>query len=377
MAGIYIHIPFCKSRCTYCAFYSTTDLTLRTAYADALCREIDARCSALSVAEPHTLYFGGGTPSLMRLEDIGRVLSHITSFGLQFKECTIECNPEDITDDYAMALHSLGFDRVSLGVQTLFDVRLRQLNRRHNALKVSDAIKALHKAGITNISIDLIYGLPDETLEEWDADLNRALSMLESEETSFTHLSAYCLSYEDGTPLYRQLHSGIVKETDEEQELSMYTLLRKRMSEVGFEHYEISNFARPRYRSLHNSGYWNGTHYIGIGAAAHSYDGKRRSWNLSDLKRYLQAWGRGANLPDVTGQELLSAEDHYNELLMTRLRTSDGLDEKLIDRSFLAYFKTQVQSFLDNGDMEYDGITYLISEKALFVSDSIIATLFL
>ncbi len=381
MAGIYIHIPFCKSRCTYCAFYSTTLLELKERYIQALCNEIDTRCQNLLSSKKNTIYIGGGTPSQISLQELKTILSHLNYNEYNFSECTIECNPYDITSEYANGLASLGFNRVSLGLQTIHDIRLKELNRRHNAEKGFQAIKLLHQSGIHNISIDLIYGLPEQTLQEWNNDIDTILQAFHNQDTTFTHISAYCLSYEEGTPLWRKLQNNEIKTVDEETELSMYNTLRKKLKSIGFEHYEISNFALPTFRSQHNSSYWSGMPYIGIGAAAHSYDGYReRKWNVPNIQQYISSWGlhHGERICEekVVQGETLNQSELYDELIMTRLRTIDGLPENLIPKTYLDYFRSMVKPFLQKGKMSLSNGIYRLTEDALFVSDDIIATLF-
>ena len=271
MAGLYIHIPFCKSRCLYCDFYSTTSLDMRQRYVDALCRELDLR----GKSGVDTIYIGGGTPSQLSFEQLQQLLLYI------YKVCdvspdaevTMEVNPDDVTTAFAQALPQLHINRISMGAQTFNDSRLQFLRRRHKAAQVPLAVERLRQAGIRNISVDLMYGFPNETLSEWDEDITAVLSL------QVEHLSAYALQYEEGTPLYRLLQRDEVSEVDDELSRSMYYRLKDRLADAGYEHYEISNFARKGFRSRHNSSYWNQTPYIGIGAAAHSFDGQNRQWN--------------------------------------------------------------------------------------------------
>ena len=289
--NIYIHIPFCKSRCIYCGFYSTTALELRQRYVDAVCREMELRKDFVSIA-PHvdTIYFGGGTPSQLTPAQLEQLFLYINKVYMEDGsgklddgkwsklEITIECNPDDVTADYAVALSRLPVNRVSMGVQTFDDVRLRFLHRRHTAAQVPIAVQRLRDAGISNISIDLMYGFPGETLADWQHDIDAALSL------GVEHLSAYCLMIEEGTVLFEKMRNaenekmrgGLYQPIDEEVELQMYEMLIDGLAAAGFEHYEISNFAKKTFRSRHNSSYWTDVPYIGLGAAAHSYDGHSR-----------------------------------------------------------------------------------------------------
>lgn len=336
MAGIYVHIPFCKSRCIYCDFYSTTSERLIPSYVAALCREIALRRSErlldegveteASRAHIRTIYIGGGTPSLLDAPQLRAVLSTIRdSYDVAADaEVTLEMNPEDVTLQVANDVASAGFNRVSLGLQTFDDDLLRLLRRRHDAQTAIDAVRRLQDSGCTNVSIDLIYGLPGQTLATWEHDLDRAFGL------DVQHLSAYALSYEDGTPLTRQRDAGLLREADDEVSVEMYRRLCSRADAEGFDHYEISNFARPGFASRHNSSYWTGASYLGFGPGAHSYDGDRlRRANVSSLGRYITADGAA---PFTT--ENLNDAELYDEAVMCGLRTSRGIDVEEIGRRF-------------------------------------------
>ena len=260
MAGIYVHIPFCKSRCIYCGFYSTTRTELRQQYVDALCKEIGMRKDNALV---ETVYLGGGTPSQLSIRQLRQVFETIYKYNKvsEAAEVTIECNPDDVTEAFAEGISQLPVNRVSMGVQTFNDERLHFLRRRHTSAQVSAAVDRLRGAGIDNLSIDLMYGFPEETQKDWEADIRQACSL------QVEHISSYCLTIEEGTPLARL---GM-EPCDEETERTMYDTLIDRLEAAGYEHYEISNFAKPGYRSRHNSSYWTGIPYIGFGAAAHSF----------------------------------------------------------------------------------------------------------
>ena len=280
MVGIYIHIPFCASRCIYCAFYSTTSLDLRQRYIEAVCREIQSRQSDDTVS---TIYLGGGTPSQLSASQLQLLFDTLYIY---YKvspdaEITIEANPDDVTPEFATVLQQLPINRVSMGAQTFDDVRLQWLHRRHNSRQVGEAVSRLRQAGVQNISVDLMYGFPHQTQADWEQDISAVLAL------GVEHISAYCLSIEEGTELWRKVESGKWKENTEEAERLMYYTLIDRLEAAGFEHYEISNFARPGYRSRHNTSYWTGIPYIGLGAAAHSFDGCTRSWNIDDIRQYI------------------------------------------------------------------------------------------
>ena len=360
MAGLYLHIPFCKSRCIYCGFYSTTDHDLRQRYVDALCREMEMRPSASPV---DTIYLGGGTPSQLDISQLRQLFIYINKvYGFDAKEITIEINPDDVTSQYAEILPQLGINRVSLGVQTFNDDRLRFLHRRHHAAQVSQAISILRDAGIPNISIDLMYGFPQETLSDWLHDINTALSL------KVEHISAYCLMIEEGTPLSKM---GI-EATDDETERKMYDMLIDRLTAAGYEHYEISNFARPGYHSRHNSSYWQDIPYIGLGAAAHSYDGHRRSWNVSHIKQYIKSINSG-KIP--CEYEELDADTHYNDRVTTALRTSIGLNLTTLSDHHQQYCLKEAQCFIKDGSLRLDNNHLILTRKGLFISDYIMSSL--
>jgi len=360
MAGIYIHIPFCKSRCIYCGFYSTTGLELRRHYIDALCREWQLRQQELK--EPlDTIYLGGGTPSQLTSEQLRQLfaaLPHATT------EVTIECNPDDVSASYAAALSQLPINRVSMGAQTFDDQRLHFLHRRHTSAQVLQAVQHLRDAGIRNISIDLMYGFPDETQEDWQRDIDAAIAL------NVEHISAYCLMVEEDTPLY---HMG-TNPCDEESERQMYELLIDKLTAAGYEHYEISNFARPGYRSRHNSSYWHDVPYIGLGAAAHSYDGQGRQWNVADIQQYIKAIERGC-IP--CEREELDNDTHYNDRVTVALRTSDGLDLTTLSDRHRQYCLKEAQQFLTDGLLTMNGQRMVLTRKGLFVSDMVMSGLML
>ena len=333
MAGLYIHIPFCESRCIYCGFYSTTSLKLRDDYVDALCREMQMRPSkaALGNDEPiETIYLGGGTPSQLKGSQLNQIFSAIRknytlTENIENIEITMECNPDDVTGDFCETLKQLPVNRISMGAQTFSNERLRFLHRRHNAREVDEAITRLRNIGIRNISIDLMFGFPEESLFQWMNDIRHAIQL------NVEHISAYSLMYEEGTPLYRLLEQEKIREIDEETSRRMYETLIDLLTGAGYEHYEISNFARPGFRSRHNSSYWHEVPYIGIGAAAHSYNRKQRSWNIENIQTYIRSISEGI-LPSESEQ--LDITTRYNDLITTALRTSDGIDLMKMEQEF-------------------------------------------
>lgn len=358
MAGIYIHIPFCKSRCIYCAFYSTTGLEQRQRYVDALCKEWAMRKG--EITEPvKTIYMGGGTPSQLTTQQL-RQLMEVMPIGAE--EVTIEMNPDDVDSEIAESLAAMGINRVSMGAQTFDDERLRFLHRRHKAKQVENAVSTLRKAGIRNISIDLMYGFPDETLEDWRKDIEEALRL------DVEHLSAYCLMVEEGTMLQRMGCNS----ADEETERSMYEMLTDMLKSAGYEHYEISNFARPGFRSQHNSSYWHDIPYIGLGAAAHSYDGKSRQWNISNINKYMSTIEKG-EIP--CEREVLDDDTRYNDRITVALRTSDGLDMNTLSAVHRSFCMKEAQRFLDDGLLIIKDSRLVLTQKGLFVSDMVMSGL--
>ena len=363
MAGLYVHIPFCSSRCVYCGFYSTTGLELRERYVEAVCKEIETRGERVN-----TIYLGGGTPSQLSIEQLKRVFdaAYIYNKVENDAEVTIEVNPDDVNKEFAEALRQLPVNRISMGAQTFSNERLRFLHRRHHAEQVPAAVETLRLAGFSNISIDLMYGFPEQTLEEWQLDIDKVLAL------GVEHISSYCLMYEDGTPLYKLLEQGKVSEIDEETERRMYYTLIERLESAGYEHYEISNFARPGYRSRHNSSYWKGTPYIGIGAAAHSFDIKTRSWNVADIRKYIESMERGERLFE---QEEIDDTTHYNDAITVALRTKEGLDLTTLQVDQRDYCMANAKRHIDAKLLKTENNHLVLTKEGLFVSDMIMSDL--
>ena len=363
----------CSSRCVYCGFYSTTGLALRERYTNAVCKEIETRGERVRKEEGEkvsTIYLGGGTPSQLTIEQLKRIFesTYIYNKVENEAEVTIEMNPDDVTADLATALKALPVNRISMGAQAFSDERLRFLHRRHNASQVKEAVKTLRQAGFQNISIDLMYGFPNQTLDEWKADIDKALAM------NVEHISTYCLMYEEGTPLYRLLEQGKVTEIDEELEREMYYTLIERLESAGYEHYEISNFARPGYRSHHNSSYWQGIPYIGIGAAAHSFDLKTRSWNVADIQQYIAGMEQGQRIYE---EETLDEDTRYNDTITVALRTCEGLDLDTLSNKHRTYCLTNAMRHVEAGLLKLTGNKLSLTKNGLFVSDMIMSDLML
>ena len=338
-------------------------------YVSALCRELQLRKGYLADAPVKTLYFGGGTPSRLTIDQLGSIISAIDSvFGLShLEELTVECNPDDITQDYVCALRALGVNRISMGVQTFNDNQLTFLRRRHTAAQALEAVRICRDSGIGNISIDLMYGLPGQTLEMFRTDLETALS------ADVEHISSYCLSYEEGTPLHSLRDEGRLIPATDELCSQMFSFMCSTLRNAGYDHYEISNFCKPGYHSRHNSSYWTGITYLGLGAAAHSYNGTSRQWAPSNLDAYMSAVEQNAPAFD---SEHLSATDLLNEKIMLSLRTSRGLDLSTLTPADRLSVLNSAQPFIARAQLIHQNNTLRLSESALFISDSIICNLF-
>ena len=376
MAGIYIHVPFCESRCAYCDFYSTTLLRHRSAYVDTVCRELKLRLGELQGAPIETIYFGGGTPSTLRIEELSSILTslrnfQLSTFNFQLAEITLEANPDDLTEEYVQGLRTLPFNRVSIGIQSFHDRTLQLVGRRHTAQEAIEAVHRCQRMGLTNISIDLMYGLPGETLNDWAYSLDQAIAL------GVPHISAYHLTYEEGTRLWRMKEQGIVSPIDEEHSIRAFELLREKLLAAGYEHYEISNFALPGYHSRHNSSYWQGIPYIGIGPGAHSYDGTDRRWNLSNLADYI-ATPPGEDVPHEV--EHLSTEERYDERIITELRTARGIDLTglLADfgERYHAHCLRCATPYIHRGQLIHTADNHLrLTPESIFISDAVMRDL--
>ena len=367
MAGIYIHIPFCKSRCIYCGFFSITSLTKRQQYVDAVLRELEERNGYLCGEPVETIYLGGGTPSQLPDKELTRILSAVHNiYNVRERaEISLEANPDDVSALRLEHWRHMGVNRLSMGVQTFSDERLQFLHRRHSAQQAIQAVQMAQEVGFDNISIDLMFGFPDQTMEEWEYDLQVALSL------RVKHLSAYSLMYEEGTRLNQLLEQGKIAEMDEEVSLQMYELLIDKLEAEGYFHYELSNFALPGWESRHNSGYWRGTPYIGVGAGAHSFDGESRCYHTDSLQNYLS--GGGLEI------ETLTEREHYNEYVFTGLRTSTGIClndlAKRFGEPFLAYCLRNAQKHIDAGRLVLRNQFLHLSRAGLFVSNDVMSDL--
>lgn len=373
MAGIYLHVPFCKGRCAYCDFFSSTNAELKEAYVSALCRELEMRRDYANGEPVRTIYLGGGTPSQLSLAQLDRLFSYIYKvYGVdESAEITLESNPDDLTEEYVRGIREcLPVNRISMGVQTFDEGRLRLLRRRHTAMQAIEAVERCRRYGFSNLSIDLIYGLPGEDLMAWESDLRQAIAL------DVPHLSAYHLTYEEGTPLWQMKNRGEVVEVDEELSAQMYTLLVGRLAKAGYVHYEISNFCHPGMESRHNSSYWKGIPYIGCGAAAHSYDGHSRQWNVASIPDYMKGVEEGNLRVEREELDLYTA---YNDYMVTHMRTLWGVSLSEVRERFgealLTHGVRSAQPYVKAGLLLREGDVLRLSEKGVFLSDGIISDL--
>jgi len=372
MAGIYIHIPFCKTKCHYCDFYKTTDFGAKTDFLSALEQEISWRRDELQHEKIASIYFGGGTPSLLKIKEINEILDLIAKTFLleDDAEITLEANPDDLTDDFLQALKSTRVNRLSIGTQSFHDSDLKSMNRRHNSTQALKSIQSANEAGIKNISIDLIYGLPNQTLEAWAQNVRTAVSL------NVQHISAYHLTYHEGTVFYDYLKSGKIKELPDELSLEQFKLLLQTLKGAGFEQYEISNFARNQQYSRHNKAYWERKNYLGFGPSAHSFDGKTRRWNVAGLRKYIHAIETNSPFWE---SEILSVQDQYNDYMITSLRTKWGISATYLQQNFpekfFVHFQHEAKKFISSQHLLLNEGVYGLSAEGLFISDKIMEEL--
>lgn len=370
MSGIYIHIPFCRKRCHYCDFFKSTDITQKARLLEGLKKELQSRACEMDSEAIHTIYFGGGTPSVLLIDELKDLLSMIHQHYrvAEDAEITLEANPDDLSQAILSALRQIGFNRLSIGVQSFAESDLKLMNRRHGVMQALQSVKWAKKAGFSNISIDLIYGLPNQTLEEWERNVRIAV------ELDVEHISAYNLTYHEGTVFYDQLKKGILKELPDELSLQQFEMLIQILKEAGFEHYEISNFCKPGLYSRHNSSYWKSEKYLGIGPSAHSYDLVSRRWNVSSMGRYLDGL---ENDQSYFESEILTEQDKYNDFIITGLRTIWGISEELIQSSFspkyFTHFQKLKEQYLQSGHLTCSSGKVCINDAGLFISDKIMA----
>lgn len=372
MAGIYIHIPFCRKKCFYCDFYKTTAVIKKPLFLQSLHREIEQQSRYLEVELVRTIYLGGGTPSVLTVSELDEILEwlHLHFLIDSNAEITLEANPDDLNLPYLKQLKNMGFNRLSIGIQSFSDANLKRMNRRHSSVQAVQSVYEAVDAGFSDISIDLIYGLPGLTLAQWEKNIKRAVTL------PVNHISAYHLTYHEGTKFYDWLKTGQLRELPEDDSLAQFEMLIDILQAEGFEQYEISNFAREKAYSKHNSSYWNGSKYVGLGPSAHSFDGASRQWNVANLEKYIQTISTGKSTFE---REVLTQTDKLNDYLITRLRTQWGISLNYISENFGEEFGRQVlhsaQRFIATVHLLQNGDNISLTRSGIMISDKIMLAL--
>jgi len=373
MAGIYIHVPFCKQACHYCDFHFSTSLKLKENYLSALQKEISFRSEEIK-ADVYTIYFGGGTPSLLNAKEIYSVLNSLSNhFAIADQaEITLEANPDDLSRDKLRELFNAGVNRLSIGIQSLNDNSLKWMNRAHNSSEARACIEEAQAMGFKNISVDLIYGLPDLSLKEWKEELKEIFSF------EIQHVSAYCLTVEPDTALGHRVKKGKEKPVDEDAANSQFQLLIELAEQNGLEQYEVSNFGKRGFYSQHNTSYWKGVPYLGLGPSAHSYVAGKRNWNIANNARYIKSLEEG-KLPLTT--EVLSRHDQANEYIMTGLRTKWGIDLERLRNEFgydiREEYPKQIVELIEQGLVRLADNQLILTKTGLFMADGIASDFFI
>ena len=375
MSGIYIHIPFCKKACFYCDFHFTVSFKIKEKIITAICQELTTRKDFFDPKETiNSIYFGGGTPSVLSIKEIDEILGAVYSHYNVEKnaEITFECNPDDLTQDYLRELKFVGINRLSIGVQSFNDEHLKWMNRSHDASQSKKSIEYAAEAGFNNITLDLIYGLPQLSNKEWSANLNEALSL------PINHLSAYSLTMEENTPYIKLVNQGKYKKPSDGISSNHYQILVQQTTDLGWEHYEVSSFCKPGNYSKHNSSYWSGDKYIGVGPSAHSYDGNSRHWNVSNNKSYLECISTKKRYFE---SEELTVSNQVNEYLLTGLRTKWGVDVELLsnkyDYNIMSLFEKEIKYWILLNWMEMKDSNMKLTNKGMLFADHISSILFL
>jgi oxygen-independent coproporphyrinogen III oxidase len=370
MSGIYFHIPFCKVQCNYCDFYKSTNQSFIKQYVQAVKEEMWLRKDYLYDKDIGTIYFGGGTPSLLTFLEIEELLTAISStFKIQpHAEITLEANPDDLSSEFLESLKEIGINRLSIGIQSFSDADLILMGRRHNSVQAIDAVNRAKKAGFSNISVDLIYGIPGMSFQHWQTNLKTVIDL------DVQHLSAYHLTYHENTPFWDKLQKGFIHEVEEEESIQQLEELIKYSEEYGFVQYEISNFARAGFISKHNSSYWNQTEYLGLGPSAHSYNHKTRFWNVSDINQYLMTLEKGKIMGE---KEVLTNNDRFNDYVITGLRTIWGIDTDYILKEFGDNYQFHVEKMTKKNipleRVKKENNRIMITKKGIFISNQIIS----
>ena len=373
MAGIYIHIPFCKQACHYCDFHFSTSMAKKDVMISALKKEMVLRKKEFKDQVVETIYFGGGTPSVLETSEINDLINTVYSNYqvTENPEITLEANPDDLTNEKIKQLSDSSINRLSIGIQSFYDEDLKLMNRAHNAQEAVECIKEANRY-FDNISIDLIYGIPDMTNERWKYNIEKALSF------GIPHISSYALTVEPKTALANFIKKGTVKPVDDEVAQAHFNMLYDILINEGYDCYEVSNFGKPGFYSKNNTAYWQGKKYIGIGPSAHSYDRERRGWNINNNPKYLKAIEKGELPMEI---EILSEVDKYNEYLMTGLRTSWGVSLMKIrcdfGKQYLNYMNTQAEKYLSQDLLYIDGDKLVATKKGKFLVDGIASDLFI
>lgn len=374
MAGIYLHIPFCRQACTYCNFHFSTSLRGKDEVVKALEQEVVAECDYLQDEEVKTIYFGGGTPSLLSATELESLLSrlHQQVAVATDAEITLEANPDDVSVQSVKTWQSLGINRLSIGVQSFFEDELRWMNRAHNAAQAHNCIEASYAGGIQNLSIDLIYGSPLLSDEGWKKNVHTAVDY------GIRHLSCYALTVEEKTPLHKNINLKKAADVDSEKQARQFLLLMQWLRGAGYEHYEVSNFAKPSFRSRHNSAYWQGVPYLGLGPSAHSFNGRERRWNVANNAAYIRGMQSGQPVRET---EVLTRTQRLNEMVMISLRTCEGLDFVKIAKQFGEPERRRIEGglekYADKGLVRVQGQHAQLTDEGMLRADGIAADLFL
>ena len=374
MSAIYIHIPYCKQKCTYCNFYFRTNLKDKNNLIESLIKEISLTKNYLKGTKLKSLYFGGGTPSLLNKENLDLILRKVKKY-YQISsetEITIECNPEDLTIEKLKDLKNLGFNRLSIGVQSFIDQDLILMNRNHDRNQAINSVKNAQIAGFKNISIDLIFSLPNQSLKDWNENLKIAF------ELDIQHISSYSLTIEEKTKMKYMIDNNKLSVLEEVESSNHFRLLVQECEKRGFIQYEISNFGKKNFFSTHNSNYWVGSEFLGIGPSAHSYNGESRRWNISSNSKYIQSIKNNI-IP--SNKEKLTNSEKFNDYIMTSLRTIWGSDLILIKKKFgssiYSDLNKHIQKWIKSKDVYQEKEKIYLTTKGKFISDSICSDLFI
>lgn len=369
MAGIYIHIPFCKKACHYCNFHFSTSLKYKAEMLEAIHQELKLQRDFLENQMVETIYLGGGTPSLLSEVELAALFEKINQYYTigDHPEVTLEANPDDLTLEQIKALRQSPVNRLSIGIQSFWEEDLQFMNRAHTAKEAEECLENVLEQGFRDITIDLIYGTPTMDQSKWATNIEKVFRY------KIPHISCYCLTVEPNTALSHFVAAGKTKDVDDQQAAQQFEYLMDQMEQKGYEHYEISNFALPNRYSKHNSNYWRGVPYLGIGPSAHSFDGQSRYWNIAHNQQYIKAIQAG-QIPNE--QERLTPANRYNEMILTTLRTTWGLDSSTLETKFQQYFFEQVQPLIQAGTVLQNGTTFKLSRQGRLFADRIAADLF-